>query len=151
RRRRRQLALVLLEFAVRLAMVPRHHPVELRRRQDVARILHSERLENMFLEVLLQCGAAESLHQAAGPVDALSILPTRPRLEHQRVGLAWFGRGLLRSVPEHLAIPDVVTETGRMGEQMAQRNRGPGGTKRRLSVGVESLENIEVGQPRQAP
>src|ERR1700685_1941246 len=92
-----------------------------------SRVAHAERIKNVPAEISIQRLAAGVFHQAADPIDAPRILPARPRVENQQRSwqvLPLFGRNSRErlAILHRLGIPQAVSETGCMGQKLAQQD-----------------------------
>ena len=108
----------------------------------------------MVAEIGVERLAADRLHDAADPVDVDAVFPALARIEHQRHAyrreLARGGRrhaGRL-DVADHVGVPDLVAEAGRVGEQVTQRDRPLGRTQLRRAGRVESFQHLRRAERR---
>ena len=122
--------------------------------EDKASVVHVERSEDVFAEVVFQRLPAELLDGFADPVEIDAVLPALARVAHERRlerGILALGdarhAGML-VVADHVLVPEVVREAGRVRQQMTQRDRSAGWTQTRRARGVESLQNLDAGQLR---
>ena len=81
----------------------------------------------------IQWFATHRLHDAPDPIDVAAILPALAGIEHQRrvrelasIGSRQLIDGLI--VFQSFAVPQPVDESGRVGEEVMQRNRSLGWT-----------------------
>src|SRR5215211_2285900 len=114
-------------------------------------IVHPERLEDTLLHYLAESLAPGSLDYLAHPVYVAPVLPLLARVEqkarrercHRRCDDA---RDFpLLAVLHEIRVEEVVAEAGGVQHEMLYRNLGGWGAELRLTVGVEALEDVDVG------
>src|SRR6266446_6827396 len=152
--RERRLDRLRLQRPVRLALMHAHQSRALLLRGDIIGILHAERAEDVVAEIGVERLAADRFHDAADPVDVDAVFPALARIEHQRHA---YRRELARGdrrhagrldVADHVGVPDLVAEAGRVGEQVTQRDRPLGRTQLRRAGGVESFQHLRRAERR---
>ena len=107
----------------------------------------------MFAKIDVERIAADRFDDAADPIDAGAVLPTRAGIEHQRGGRRQFSLRLRQQlkrlgIVRGLGVPEPVSEAGRMGEQVAQRDRPLCRAQLRQSFGVEAIEHLRRAERR---
>ena len=101
----------------------------------------------MLAKIDVQRFTADRFDDAADPIDAGAVLPTRAGIEHQRGGRCQFSLRLRQQlerlgIVRGLGVPEPVSEAGRMGQQVAQRDRPLCRAQLRQSFGVEAIEHL---------
>ena len=108
----------------------------------------------MLAEIDFEGPAGDGFYGAPDPVDIDAVLPALTRIAHERrlergilaLGDARYAGMLV--VADHVLVPEVVREAGRVRQQMTQRDRSARWTQTRRARGVESLQNLDAGQLR---
>jgi hypothetical protein len=129
-----------------------HQSFLLIRSDNEVGVLHAERLENVLAQIDIETLSADRLNCLAGEVDVDAVLPAIARIECERRRQ---GRVLAadnaRKIGDFdvlggVGIPEVVCEPGRMGQQLAQRDRPLGRAQFRLPLIVKSLKDLGCRQ-----
>jgi len=109
----------------------------------------------MVLQIRIEPLAARGFHGFADQVDIDAVLPAPAGIEHERGGerLVLSGargrKARMGRVAAHQRVPDIVAIARRVGHEMPERDRAPGGAQARLAVRIEAFEHLrcrEVGQ-----
>ena len=115
---------------------------------------HAQRTEQVVLKIGAQRLAACGLDHLAGPVGIHAIFPALARIGDQRNVDRLIGAGLdARDLHQVLValdfrIPELVAETGRMGQQMAQGDRPAGRAHKRPTLGIEAGQHAHIAERR---
>ena len=117
----------------------------------VAAVPHAEGPEDPLAEIHVERLPAHLLDQAPHPVGVHAIFPFVARVEDEghadRCDLACGRRGHPRGldVADHVRVPDLIAEPGRVGQQVTQRDRALGGPQLRRPRSVEPVQHL--GRP----
>ena len=124
---------------------------------DEGRVAHAERGKQVGRQIGLQRHAADRLDHLPDPVDADAVFPAFTRIDGQRLAeraqlaIDEQRNGVLAHVAFDGGVPDVVAEAGRMGEQVAKRDRPLGRAQDRPAGTVETVEHLRRGETRHDP